>query len=503
MRKDTISTIVSTSACTVQDSSEKIIYVEFNEGDVRNPVNYSRSKKLAITLSACIFAATTSAAASSYTISTSSMIKELKCSEIEAALGLGLYAVGFGVTPLITSSFSEEVGRRPAYIFSSIVYTLTQVMVALAPNIQTVIVGRVLGGISGSTGASLVGGTIADIWLPHERGLPMAFFAFSSLFSFGMGSIIGGVIVSQPHMGWRWVQWIHAIMSAMYAILVLVVMSETRGSILLKRLARDARRVTGDDTIKARIEVERESLLSLIKIACTRPLYFLLTEPLVQSFSLWAGFTWGVMYCLLEAASPMFRSVYGFTVRQTGFMYGALSVGAALGLLGNLYQDKLYIRRYAQRKQEARLYSACVAAILLPIGMFVVAWTSTPSIPWIVPVMGLTVFMTGVSVNFQVAFLYLADCYNTYASSAQAGQSLSRNLLALVFPVLSPRMFATLGYKWGLTLFGLLAVLMAPTPFVLFAYGSRIRVRSIASRSILAVDSQSHGEVTGDKEDRV
>lgn len=37
-----------------------------------------------------------------------------------------------------------------------------------APNIQTVIVGRVLGGIFGSTGASLVGGSIADIWLPHE-----------------------------------------------------------------------------------------------------------------------------------------------------------------------------------------------------------------------------------------------------------------------------------------------------------------------------------------------
>jgi len=48
-------------------------------------------------------------------------------------------------------------------------------------------------------------------------------------------------------------------------------------------------------------------------------------------------------------------------------------------------------RRYAQKKQEARLYLACVAAILLPIGTFVVAWTSTPSIPWIVPVMGLTV----------------------------------------------------------------------------------------------------------------
>lgn len=35
------------------------------------------------------------------------MTKELKCSDIEVALGLGLYAAGFALTPLITSSFSE------------------------------------------------------------------------------------------------------------------------------------------------------------------------------------------------------------------------------------------------------------------------------------------------------------------------------------------------------------------------------------------------------------
>ncbi|KIM63377.1 hypothetical protein SCLCIDRAFT_15564 [Scleroderma citrinum Foug A] len=496
MRKDTVSTLASTSPSTVRDSNE-IIYVEFIEGDVRNPINYSRLKKWAITFTACIFSATTSSAASSYTIGASSMTKELKCSDIEVALGLGLYAAGFALTPLITSSFSEEVGRRPAYIVSSIMYTLSQVMVALAPNIQTVIVGRVLGGIFGSTGASLVGGSIADIWLPHERGFPMALFAFACLFSFGMGAVIGGLIASQPHMGWRWVQWIHAMISAMYAVLVLVVMSETRSSVILTRLARDARRVTGDNRLKARMEVERVSILDLLKIACTRPLYFLCTEPLVQSFSLWSGFTWGVMFCLLAAVSPMFQEVYGFSVRQTGFVYGALSVGAILGLLGNQYQDKLYTRYYTQRKQEARLYSACVAAILLPIGMFMVAWTSTPSIHWIVPVMGLTMFMTGVAVILQVAFLYLADCYDTYASSAQAGQSLFRNLLAFAFPVFTPQMFASLGYKWSLALFGLLAILMAPTPFVLFAYGSKIRARSIASRKILAADSGRKHEDPG------
>jgi hypothetical protein len=35
-------------------------------------------------------------------------------------------------------------------------------------NIQTIMVARVLGGAFASTGAILVGGTIADIWEPEE-----------------------------------------------------------------------------------------------------------------------------------------------------------------------------------------------------------------------------------------------------------------------------------------------------------------------------------------------
>lgn len=35
------------------------------------------------------------------------MTQELKCSDIDVALGLGLYPAGFGVAPLFTSPFSE------------------------------------------------------------------------------------------------------------------------------------------------------------------------------------------------------------------------------------------------------------------------------------------------------------------------------------------------------------------------------------------------------------
>ena len=40
------------------------------------------------------------------------------------------------------------------------------------------------------------------------------------------------------------------------------------------------------------------------------------------------------------------------------------------------------------------------------------------------------------------------------------------NTMALVFPLFTQQLFATLTYKWALTLFGVLALLMAPTPFV-------------------------------------
>lgn len=91
----------------------------------------------------------------------------------------------------------------------------------------------------------------------------------------------------------------------------------------------------------------------------------------------------------------------------------------------------------------------------------------------------LKVFMSGVMVIFQMTFL---------SSSAQAGQSLFRtsstrsplptvlsfaltgffvgNSMALVFPLFTQQMFATLTYKWAFTFFAILSLVMAPTPFV-------------------------------------
>ncbi|OAX41036.1 MFS general substrate transporter [Rhizopogon vinicolor AM-OR11-026] len=478
--------IVSTPSSTIHvaEDNDKFL-VTFEEYDERDPINFSYRTKWTVTLVACAFAAIVGAASSSFSMGYQSMMRDLNCTQFQATVGLSMWSLGFGFVPLITSSFTEEFGRLHIYIVSSFGFMLTEMMIALSPNIQTVMLGRLLGGAFGSTGATLVGGSVADIWQPHERGQPMAFFALACVAAQGLGPVIAGVIEADPRLGWRWIQWVHVMFTGAYFISVVLLMKETRATIVLTRLARKKRKETGDNRYRAQAEIEKESLITLIKISCTRPIYLLATEPIVQSFSLWVGFTWGVVFALVESVSPEFQAVYGFDIQNTGFMFSTIILGSFIGYFANMYQEKLYQKYYPRKRQEARLYLPCIAATLLPIGMFIYAWTARPEVPWIAPAIGLTIFMSGAFVIYMVVFLYLADCYGTYASSAIAGQSLCRNFAAGAFPLFTTQMFARLTYKWGLTLFACVGVALVPIPWVLFFYGSKIRARSKVSRRIL------------------
>jgi len=57
-----------------------------------------------------------------------------------------------------------------------------------------------------------------------------------------------------------------------YLLLVPIIMSETRSSVLLARLAKKVRKETGDNRYRARVEDERASLRNLILVSCMRPI---------------------------------------------------------------------------------------------------------------------------------------------------------------------------------------------------------------------------------------
>ena len=68
--------------------------------------------------------------------------------------------------------------------------------------------------------------------------------------------------------------------------------------------------------------------------------------------------------------------------------------------------------------------------------------------------------------------------YQSYASSALAGQSLARNLMGTAFPLFTQQLYHKLNFRWGGTLIACVAAVLAPIPFVLFWYGPSIRAGS-------------------------
>ncbi|KAH0836438.1 major facilitator superfamily domain-containing protein [Lanmaoa asiatica] len=487
---------VEKSAFSVLGSSSTslqtdLFYIEFKDNDPRNPVTYSRFKKWCITLVVCGFTGVTATASSSFAMGTESMLRDLHCTQFQATIALCVYPLGFALVPLFTTAFSEEVGRKPIYLVTAFASVLCYALAAMSNTIQMVIVARALGGAFASTGSTLVGGTIADIWEPAERGLPMSLFAIVNMTCTGFGPMVSGWVEYDPRLQWRWIQWLHAIFSGAYFVIAMFTMKETRQSIILRRLAQKRRKETGDPKYRARVEGTQPALRELVWTSCTRPIQVLLTEPIATSISLWVFIMWGVLFCLISSVSPLFKTLYGFNSGQSGMVYTTIVVGAFVGLGANVYQDKLYRQNVARRGPEARLYLTCLAAALFPLAMFMFAWTATQQFHWIWPVIALTIFMFGAFIAYLVVFLYLADCYGPYASSALAGQSLCRNMGSFAFPLFANDMFMDLTYKWSNTLFAGIALVIVPIPFVLFFYGSSLRKRSTLCSKIVTAEQDA------------
>ena len=124
---------------------------------------------------------------------------------------------------------------------------------------------------------------------------------------------------------------------------------------------------------------------------------------------------------------------------------------------------------------EATVKPITVGAICLAVGQIWFAWTSTPNVHWVVPILAGIPFGAGNAALFIYSSNYLAHSYGQYAASALAGNTVVRSILGAVLPLAGPSMYATLGLNWGGFLLGMAETICILIPFVFLYYGHRIR----------------------------
>ena len=137
-----------------------------------------------------------------------------------------------------------------------------------------------------------------------------------------------------------------------------------------------------------------------MKISTTRPLMLLFTEHIIFWFSLWGGFTWGILYLFLNTVDQVLVTNHKFTTEQVGLAFIGVVVGGLIGFAMSPIQDWFYSRAAKKgggsAKPEARLLFSCVGTLMFTSGLFWFGWSSGSNVPSIVPIIGITWTIVGI-----------------------------------------------------------------------------------------------------------
>jgi MFS family permease len=465
-----------------------------------SPFEWSNSRKNTIMFLSCCATFCTAYSAGSYSIASGPLRAKWGLSQVTFNLGVTTWATGFAFSPMFLAPLSEINGRRPIFLASGLMFFAAQIGCALTDSYAGMLVARFFVGAGGSTFATIVGGVVSDIYHADRRNTPMALYSGSALAGTGFGPLLSGFIVDR--ITYRWVFYHQLCSLGAVMLFMIVLFKETRGSVLLSRRAKainahlDKIQSAPDaPTIRYKVlsDEQRSSIQRLLYLSLTTPFKLLATEPVVASFSAWAAFAWAVLYMTFSVIPLVFTRVYHFDVEQNGAVFSAIAIGSILGTTISIWQEKIARRFWPGLLDvpEGRLYFACLESALLPIGLFWFGWTARPDIHWISPVIALGVAQVGIFSIYLAVFNYLADVYHRYASSALAGQSFCRNIMAAIFPLFTDIMFRKIGFGAASSLLGGVGALLTIVPWVLVFAGEKIRRRSRIASEIMEITA--HG----------
>lgn len=117
-----------------------------------------------------------------------------------AAWTLSIYMIAVTSVMPLMGNLSDTFGRKPVYLGSLLLFTLSSLACGLAPNIYSLVAFRFLQGIGGASFLPTASGIVSDQFPEHRQ---QAIGLFSSIFSIGgiVGPNLGGWIVSR--YSWR------------------------------------------------------------------------------------------------------------------------------------------------------------------------------------------------------------------------------------------------------------------------------------------------------------
>lgn len=293
-------------------------------------------------------------------------------------------------------------------------------------------------------------------------------------------------------------------------LLAAVLLRETHSKILLDRKAAHLRQSSGNLHLRSKSETTNQHLTvrHVLVNALVRPTKLLICSPIVLVISIYVAFVFGTMYLLFTTFTDVFEGQYGFTTTTSGLSFLGLGIALIVAMVtfrslsDPIQKWRMRAEGVPTPKPEYRLVTMILFSPFVSLGLILYGWTAYYGVFWIVPIIGTSLigfgaFFVLVSPTLFAACkarpglccdlsakpsgqmpaqLYLVDLFGAQAAASALG---ANNLLRFVFstflPLAGPAMYSSLGYGWGNTLLGLLALAFVPFPILFYKCGERLR----------------------------
>jgi multidrug resistance protein len=383
----------------------------FDEG---NPLNWPRWQKFYIVTLLSAFALMAQLSPAMLNPSFVTVAQDLNVTVEEASYSTTLFILFAGVFPLLVTPFSNTYGRRPLYLIFTAISIAGFIGSAASPSWGGLIAGRVISAIGCSIPLGIGTATICDLFAQSERGLPMGIYAWATTNGPHVAPIVGGYVAQR--YGWRWCNWLPAIIAGGLLIVAFFTFPET-----LFAGCRAGQKPQQRPLLQSLLSFRKVHDRQIGFSDFVRPLkmlrYTAITVPCL-------------MYCVnLTYGSPLFAVTgslicaryYGFDLEQTGLFLGLpLTIGCLIGEFSAGWVSDLIINRYAKRhhghrKPEVRLYLLPLA-LLTPIGIATFGYCIQERTSWIQAAVCMAVAGFGSQVATTVTYTYCCDSYKPESS---------------------------------------------------------------------------------------
>lgn len=354
-----------------------------------NPLNWSTFKKCLMMFEIMLLSCVTYMCSSIYTPAQETIQEEFGSSHVVATLNLSLYALGYGIGPIVFSPLSEvaKIGRQQIYFYTLFLFTLFQIGCATVKNMGGLIVLRLLAGIMCSPALATGGATVADMITIKHLSICLSTWDLGATSAPIIAPILGAAMLIAK--GWRWIFWFMTIVSGFTLSFLFLFFPETSHQNILSRRAKRLRKQTGDDRYYTTQE-RLDSQLTANEIMITtlyRPWEIMIKEPIVLSFNFYISLSYGAFYLFFEAFPLVFTNIYHFTAIESGLAFLGFAVGTLFSYPLLFYFLRTIINpRIKNNTVTPELFLILMMWVgwCLPFGLFLFGWGAGTH--WIVPI---------------------------------------------------------------------------------------------------------------------